>query len=109
MTIRRFSRLIERSSIIEAGHFHALAARYAHKQNGRRKRRQLNVLGARFVETRVKRPKFVKYSLLGGALFAFGVALGRTGQNLFGDQAGVLPDRGFDLGGHVGIGLEERL
>src|SRR3984957_12395127 len=41
-------------------------------------------------------------------LLAVGVALGRAGQDLFGDQAGVLADRGFDLGGHVRVGLEER-
>src|ERR1700681_971059 len=42
-------------------------------------------------------------------LLAFGVALGRACQDLFGDQAGVLADRRLDLRGHVGIGLEERL
>src|SRR6202163_2645731 len=45
-------------------------------------------------------------SLLRG-LFAFGVALRRAGQDLFGDQAGVLADRRLDLRGHVGIGLEK--
>src|SRR5258708_21445671 len=40
-------------------------------------------------------------------LLAVGVALGRAGQDLFGDQTGVLADRRLDLGGHVGIGLEE--
>src|ERR1700736_3059594 len=42
-------------------------------------------------------------------LLAVGVALGAAGQDLLGDQARVLADRGLDLGGHVGIGLEERL
>src|SRR6266571_5134111 len=41
-------------------------------------------------------------------LFAVGVALGGAGQNLFGDQAGVLADRRLDLRGHVRVGLEER-
>src|ERR1700689_4901383 len=44
--------------------------------------------------------------LLRGRLLAVGVALGAACQNLFGNQAGVLADRGFDLGGDVGIGLE---
>ena len=78
------------------------------KQNGRRGRRQLNVLGARCVETLVTRLKFQKTSLL-RRLLAVGVALGGAGQNLLGDQAGVLADRGLDLGGHVGIGFQERL
>src|SRR5260370_23600451 len=38
-----------------------------------------------------------------------GVAFRGARQDLFGDQSGVLPDRGLDLGGHVGIGLEEGL
>src|SRR5258708_6995941 len=42
-------------------------------------------------------------------LLAVGVALGAAGQNLLGDQAGVLADRHLDLRGHVGIGLQERL
>src|SRR5689334_22056142 len=50
----------------------------------------------------IRRPLFVVFGLL-----AVGVALGRAGQNLFGDQAGVLADRRLDLGDHVGIGLEE--
>src|SRR5262249_25434356 len=32
-----------------------------------------------------------------------------AGEDFFGDEAGVLPDRGFDLGGDVGIGLQESL
>src|ERR1700687_4540547 len=40
-------------------------------------------------------------------LLAFGVALGGACQDLLRDQAGVLADRHLDLGGHVGIGLEE--
>src|ERR1700712_4793143 len=40
-------------------------------------------------------------------LLAVGVAFGGAGQNLLGDQAGILTDRHLDLGGHVGIGLEE--
>src|SRR5882724_13547964 len=40
-------------------------------------------------------------------LLAVSVALGRAGQDLFGDQTGVLADRRLDLRGHVGIGLEE--
>jgi len=31
-----------------------------------------------------------------------------AGKNLLRDQTGVLPDRGFDLAGNVGIGFEER-
>ena len=46
---------------------------------------------------------------LGFRLLAIGVALGRAGEDLFGDQAGILADRSFDLRGHVGVGLEERL
>src|ERR1700694_2628554 len=42
-------------------------------------------------------------------LLAFGVALGTAGQDLLGDQAGVLADRRLDFCGHVGVGLEERL
>src|SRR5205085_5486263 len=45
-------------------------------------------------------------SLLRGRL-AVGVGLALTGENLLGDQAGVLADRGLDLGGHVGVGLQE--
>src|SRR5690349_12392198 len=40
-------------------------------------------------------------------LLAVGIALGGACENLLGDQTGVLPDRGLDLGGDVGIGLEE--
>src|SRR5436190_8684784 len=40
-------------------------------------------------------------------LLAVGVALGAAGQNLLGDQAGVLADRSLDLGGNVGVGLQE--
>src|SRR5712672_3760723 len=54
------------------------------------------------------RPGHERWSLL-RRLLAVGVALGTARQNLFGDQAGVLADRRLDLGGHVGIGLEERL
>src|SRR5579872_6792412 len=43
-----------------------------------------------------------------GRLLAFGVALRAAGQNLLSDQARVLADRGFDLGGDIGVGLEER-
>src|SRR5262249_57678606 len=32
-----------------------------------------------------------------------------AGEDFFGDEASVLPDRGFDLGGDIGIGLEEGL
>src|ERR1700690_1517327 len=46
-------------------------------------------------------------SLLHRRLLAFGVAFGGAGQDLLGDQAGVLTDRRLDLGGHVGIGLQE--
>ena len=56
-----------------------------------------------------REPGFRETSILRGLFLALGVALGRAGQNLFGDQAGVLADRGLDLGGHVGIGFEERL
>jgi hypothetical protein len=52
---------------------------------------------------------FRKNSILRGLLFALGVAFGGAGQNLLGDQAGVLADRDFDLRGHVGIGFQERL
>ena len=53
--------------------------------------------------------KLPENSILRGLLFAFGVALGGAGQNLLGDQAGVLADRHFDLRGHIGIGFQERL
>src|SRR6266702_1676886 len=46
--------------------------------------------------------------LLVRRLVAVGVALGAAGENLLGDQAGVLADRGLDLDGDVGIGLQER-
>ena len=59
-----------------------------------------------FVETQVTRTRFQKTSLL-RRLFALGVALGGAGQNLLGDQAGVLADRCLDLRGHIGVGLEE--
>ena len=84
------------------------STRYAHKQNGRQGRRQLNVLSARYVETLVTRPRFQKTLLL-RRLVAVGVALGGAGQNLLGDQAGVLADRHLDLRGHVRVGLQERL
>ena len=32
-----------------------------------------------------------------------------AGKDLLGDQPGILPDRGFDLGGHVGIVAQEGL
>ena len=32
-----------------------------------------------------------------------------AGQNLVGDQAGILPDRGLDAGGHVRIGAQKGL
>ena len=83
---------------------HSLCA----KQNGRQGRRQLNVLSARYVETLVTRPKFQKTLLL-RRLVAVGVALGGAGQNLLGDQAGVLADRHLDLRGHIRVGLQERL
>src|SRR6478735_1081383 len=50
-----------------------------------------------------------KISLLGGFLLAVGVVLAFAGQDLLGDQAGVLADRGFDLVGDVGIGFQKRL
>jgi hypothetical protein len=61
------------------------------KQNGRPGRRQLNVLSARL-------PLYQTKTSLLGRLLAVGVALGGAGENLLGDQAGVLPDRGLDLG-----------
>jgi hypothetical protein len=65
---------------------------YGHiEQNGRRGRRQLNVLGARL-------PSYqTKISLL-RRLLALGVGVALSGENLLGDQTGVLPDRGLDLG-----------
>src|SRR5438552_14648892 len=77
------------------------------QQNGHRRRRQLNVLGTRYVETRVMRPGSGKI-LLVRRLFAVGVALGGTGEDLLGDQAGILADRHLDLCGHIRVGLEER-
>src|SRR5262249_30565046 len=44
--------------------------------------------------------------LLGGVLVLAAIF---AGEDFFRDEAGVLPDRGFDLGGNVGIGLEEGL
>src|SRR5262249_57460929 len=32
-----------------------------------------------------------------------------AGENSLGDEAGILPDRGLDLGGDVGVGPEEGL
>ena len=61
------------------------------------------------VRTQALRLKSEKISILRGLFLAVGVALGRAGQDLLGDQTGVLADRGLDLGGHVGIGFEERL
>src|ERR1700722_669910 len=61
------------------------------------------------VEPQIVRLTPEKTSLLRRLLFAFGVALGRAGQDLLRNQAGVLADRRLDLGGHVGIGLEEGL
>src|ERR1700759_1876783 len=55
------------------------------------------------------RPSAPDHALLVRRLLAVGVALGRAGQNLFGDQAGVLADRTLDLAGLLGIGLEDRL
>src|SRR5258705_10708295 len=55
-------------------------------------------------------PAAKKASLLRGLrLVGVGVALGGAGENLLGDEAGILPDRGLDLRGHVGVGLQERL
>ena len=51
----------------------------------------------------------LKSLLRRGRFVAVGVALGRAGQDLLGDQAGVLPDRGLDLGCDIRIGLQERL
>ena len=48
-------------------------------------------------------------SIFRGFLFALGVALGAAGEDLLGDQAGILADRRLDLGGHVGVGLEKGL
>src|SRR3954454_22961867 len=36
-------------------------------------------------------------------LLTIGVTLGSAGQNLLGNQSGVLPDRRFDFRGHFGI------
>src|SRR5262245_59031803 len=61
---------------------------------------------------RLQRPFLAKirFGLLSRRLlFAVGVALGGAGENLLGDQAGVLADGGFDLGGDVGVRLQERL
>ena len=62
---------------------------YTNKTKRRPGRRQLNVLGT--VRRHIR-----KTSLLGG-LLAVGVGLALAGENLFGDQAGVLADRGLDL------------
>jgi hypothetical protein len=82
---------------------------HTQNKNRRRERRQLNVLGARLCRNSGHAAQLRKNSVLRGLLFALGVALGRTCQDLLGDQAGVLADRHFDLGGHIGIGFEERL
>src|SRR5882757_3997704 len=74
-------------------------------KNGRQRRRQLDVLSARSFENSLRAKALFLRSL---RLVAIGVALGGAGEDLFGDQAGILADRGLDLRGHVGIGLEER-
>src|SRR6516162_3817394 len=51
-------------------------------------------------------PRSVARRLLGGVLVLAAVF---AGEDFFGDEAGVLADRGFDLGGDVGIGFEESL
>src|SRR5262245_50271909 len=48
-----------------------------------------------------------KVSLL-RRLLALGVGLALSGENLLGDQAGILPDRGLDLGRDVGVGFQKR-
>src|ERR1700730_11272330 len=59
---------------------------------------------------RPQRPPLEYTSILRSLrLLAVGVALGGAGQDLLGDQAGVLADRHLDLRGHVGIGLQKRL
>src|SRR5262245_29533026 len=63
----------------------------------------LAALGSHNCRSRVN-PRSVARRLLGGV---FVLAAVFAGEDFFGDQAGVLPDRGFDLGGDVGIGLEE--
>src|SRR5438034_2219314 len=50
-------------------------------------------------------PRIGGSALLGGVLVLALLA----GEDSLGNEAGVLPDRGLDLGGDVGIGLEERL
>src|SRR5262249_34003894 len=47
-----------------------------------------------------------EFGLFGGVLALSALV---AGQNPLGDEARVLPDRGLDLGGNVGIGLEKRL
>src|SRR4051812_36269082 len=42
-------------------------------------------------------------------LFAFRVTLGRAGQDLLCNQAGVLANRSLDFGGHIRIGFQESL
>src|SRR5258708_5350993 len=83
--------------------------RYTNK-NGHCERRQLNVRSARYVETQVTRTRSRKTSAFRGLrIFTIGVAFGGACQDLLGDQAGVLADRHFDLGGHIRVGLEESL
>src|ERR1700761_1028366 len=47
--------------------------------------------------------------LLVRRLLAVSVALGGAGENLLGNQPGVLADRALDLGGDIRIGFQERL
>jgi len=79
----------------------------SHRENNneRWRYRQLNVSAPADVELQASDDK-TKKSLFGG-LLTVGVALGRAGQNLLGNQSGVLPDRRLDFHGHLGIGLEE--
>src|SRR5436305_3622755 len=55
-----------------------------------------------------ERPGMTAASIL-RRLLAVGVAFRAAGKDLLGDQAGVLPDRGLDLAGHVRVGPQERL
>ena len=75
------------------------------KTNGRRRRRQLNVSAPAAVKLQAIRLSREK-SLFNG-LLTIGIPFGGAGQNLLGNQSGILPDRRLDFRGHFGIGLEK--
>jgi hypothetical protein len=83
--------------------------RYACKQNGALMTSATQRPQRPFVSKLKPRGLSSRNSILRGLFLAVGITLCRAGQDLLGDQAGILADRHLDLGGHVGVGLEERL